>query len=83
MNNPILNSETFDRAVGHFGGYSQQISSAISNLHDHTNNMRNVAQIFADAVDKLGRIEGMKAENEQRKHRGEAMAFVQADFDRL
>lgn len=35
---------------------------------------------FCKAVDKMTRIAGMQAENDQRRHRGEAMAYTETDF---
>ena len=59
MNNPILQSEGFEKAA-----FALQLSVAA----------------FCRAVDKMGRIAGMQAENDQRKHRGEAMAYTESDF---
>ena len=39
------------------------------------------AYINAQAVCALAEIAGMTAENEQRKHRGEAMAYVESAFE--
>lgn len=38
------------------------------------------AYIFSEAVSALTRIEGMRAENMQRAHRNESMAYVEDDF---
>lgn len=35
---------------------------------------------FGRSVEKMVRIAGMQAENDQRKHRGESMAYSEQDF---
>lgn len=45
--------------------------------------MADAAEKYRKSVIKLGRFLGMQAENDQRKHRGEAMAFTQEDFERV
>jgi hypothetical protein len=42
--------------------------------------MRQVAYVFSQSVCALAEIEAMKAENTQRQHRNESMAYTDADF---
>lgn len=41
------------------------------------------AYVFAQAVSAMAEIEGMKAENEQRKNRFESPAYTEDDFMRV
>jgi len=45
--------------------------------------MARVAEVQARVACALIQMEGMKAENAQRAHRGESMAHVWADFEAL
>lgn len=44
---------------------------------------RNAAIVFSNCTRAFIIALGMQAENEQRKHRGESIAFVKEDFDKL
>lgn len=41
------------------------------------------ARIFAESIRVAGTFYGMNAENESRKMRGESLAYVADDYDRL
>ena len=71
MTNPILQSEGFERAA-----YTLQRS--LDNF-GHGNFDQSCLQ-FERAVDKLSRVLGMQAENDQRKHLGQSVAYTESDF---
>jgi len=71
MNHPVLQSESFERA-------SYSLQRSLDNF-GHGNFDESCTQ-FQRAVEKLGRILGMQAENDQRKHLGESMAYTESDF---
>ncbi len=45
--------------------------------------VQTAAYVFAASVRVLAYVEGMKAENMQRQHRGEGMAYTDADFGKV
>lgn len=45
--------------------------------------IQTAAYVFAASVRVLAYVEGMKAENMQRQHRGEGMAYTDADFGKV
>ncbi len=45
--------------------------------------MKQIAYLMAMTVTATARIEGMKAENQQRIHRGESLAYMDEDFERV
>lgn len=71
MNNPILQSERFERAA-------HALVSALENFSRGT--FEDSVRSFCAAVDRLSRISGMNAENDQRKAIGASMAFTESDF---
>lgn len=71
MTNHILNSESFDCAA-----YALQRS--LDNF-GHGTFDQDVLR-FERAVEKLARVMGMQAENDQRKAVGASMAYVEYDF---
>ena len=73
MDNPVLLSESFERAA-----YAHR--SAIENFD--TSGFEAAATQFTRSVDKLQAILGMQAENDQRKVLGQSMAYVEDDFAR-
>lgn len=77
MANPILISESFERAA-----YSLQreMEMATPRLQEAGSQMQAAADSFRESVDRLARVLGMHAENMQRAHRGESMAFTEGDF---
>ena len=74
MNNPILQSESFERAA-----YTLRQSFEVF----QRNGFDESVTAFCRAVEKMARIAGMQAENDQRKHRGEAMAYTEGDFSNV
>lgn len=71
MNNPVLISESFERAA-----YAHQ--HAMENFR--VDGFEESVRLFATSVDRLGRLLGMQAENDQRKACGHSMAYVEDDF---
>lgn len=71
MNSINLNSESFDRAA-------YTLSRAMENFG--TGEFESSVERFERSVNKLGRILGMQAENDQRKALGQSMAYDEAAF---
>ena len=71
MSNPILQSESFERAA-----YSLRQAFELF----QRNGFDESVAAFCRSVDKMARIAGMQAENDNRKYRGEAMAYTESDF---
>lgn len=71
MNNPILQSESFDRSAS-------QLRHAMENFPG----VEFVSAIdrFERAVERLARIYAMQAENDQRKDIGASMAYGESAF---
>lgn len=82
MNNPILQSESFDLAVYHFRDVvvdrlsptMDGFSYWVEQFGKHVGEMR-------EQIDRIARIEGMKAENAQRQHLGQSMAYTEQHFN--
>lgn len=68
-----MNTERLERAL-----YEMRDS-----LERFSPNFNETLTAFCRAVDKIVRVAGMQAENDQRKHRGEAMAYTEADFSNV
>lgn len=66
MSNPVLSSESFERAAGDFGIQVEQFARAVST--------------FEGSVNRLQAILGMQAENDQCKAVGASMAYTEEDF---
>jgi hypothetical protein len=66
-----MTSESFERAA-------YQLSRSLDNFGhgDFDSSCRS----FETSVNKLARILGMQAENDNRKHRGESIAYLETDF---
>ncbi len=73
MDNPILHCESFQNAVRTFSGNAEVLQRALQAFDESV-------AAFCRAVDKQARVAGMQAENDQRKHRGEGMAYFESDF---
>ena len=71
MNNPILISESFERAA-----YAH--ISAMENFR--TDMFDESVRQFAASVDTLQRLFAMQAENDQRKQLGHSMAYDESAF---
>ena len=71
MGNPILQSEGFERAA-------YNLSHSLSNFSTYALS-ESIAE-FARAVDKMGRIEGMKVANAERAAQGMAPAYDEVSF---
>ena len=80
MSNPILNAEQFQRAVSSFGSDVEILQRVQGWISENVQQAENAQRGFADSVNKLVRAMGMQAENDQRKVRGESMAYIEADF---
>jgi len=74
MNNPVLLSEPFESAVSRF----RQAVDAIPQL-DATP-LNNTVSDFQRQVDRLCRLAGMVAANQDRMHRGESLAYDEQAF---
>ena len=72
MSNPILNSESFDRAAN-------SLRHSLDNF-GRSGSFEEAVGRFERSVDKLARILGMQAENDQRKATGSSMAYCDEDF---
>ena len=70
MTNPVLISESFERAA-----YAHKHS-----LDSFTNRFEESVRTFERSVDRLAKILGMQAENDQRKAVGASMAYTEEDF---
>lgn len=73
MNNPLLCSESFERAA-----YTHV--QAMEAFRIDTTGMEQAVRDFSAVVDKFARILGMQAENDQRKATGNSMAYTEKDF---
>ena len=71
MSNPILQSEGFERAAC-------QLQRAMDRFD--TSAFEASVQRFERSVDKLARVMGMQAENDQRKAIGASMAYPETAF---
>lgn len=71
MQNPILQSESFERAA-------YQLGRSLENFG--TGDFDTSVLRFERSVDKLGRILGMQAENDLRKANGFSPAYNESDF---
>lgn len=76
MNNPVLHSESFERAAN---SLQQAMNSFNGSFPDIDRFERSVEQ-FRISVDKMASIMGMQAENDQRKILGHSMAYSESDF---
>ncbi len=78
MGNPVLQSESFERAAYNLSSAMEQFGrDGISSDVDRFE--RSVEQ-FRLSVDKLAAVLGMQAENDQRKAVGASMAYMENDF---
>ena len=71
MNNPILLSESFERAA-------DAHRRAMENFR--ADGFEESVRQFAQSVDKLQTLMGMQAENDQRKQLGQSMAYDEDAF---
>jgi hypothetical protein len=71
MNNPILNSESFERAA-------YALRSSLDNFNG--GNFAAAVERFERQVDRLARLMAMQAENNQRKVLGHSMAYDEGAF---
>lgn len=75
MNNPILNSEHFDRAA-------YALTRALDNFN-RSGSLEEFVAKFERAVDKLARIMGMQAANDERKADGLSLAYDESSFNNI
>ncbi len=71
MNNPILLSESFERAA-----YAHKRAMEDFRMDGFEESVRT----FASSIDKLQTLMGMQAENDQRKQLGQSMAYDESAF---
>ena len=79
MQNPVLISESFERAASNLSHAMERFGSNSSLSYDVERFERSVEQ-FRVSVDKLAAVLGMQAENDQRKALGQSMAYTDSDF---
>lgn len=79
MSNPVLISESFERAAYNLSHSLERFGSSCQIGHDVETFERSVEQ-FRVSVDKLAAVLGMQAENDQRKAVGASMAYTEFDF---
>ncbi len=77
MNNPVLLSGSFERAVSQFDAAMRDIPQI------DTWPLRQIVSDFEVHVTRLRDIFGMQAENMQRAAVGSSMAYVEADFQKV
>lgn len=77
MSNPILISESFERAAY---ALQHELNADTPRLLEAASAMQAAADSFRESVDKLSRALGRQAENMQREHLGQSMAYVDSDF---
>lgn len=81
MDNPILNAEQFSTAVYNFADtVNSRLVPVMNGLSDNVESLNRAVSTFNDAVSRLARIQGMVAENDQRKAIGASMAYTEEDF---
>ncbi len=74
MNNPILQSERFEIAAYELKRAMENFGAGDFGLY---------VEKFRQSIDKFGALLGMQAENDQRRHLGQAMAYTEDDFARM
>lgn len=68
-----LLSDSFERAA-------HDLASSLDSFNTNGTLEESMRQ-FERSVDKLARVLGMQAENDQRKHLGHSMAYTEDDFN--
>lgn len=72
MNHPVLQSERFERAA-------DELSRALNGFGRHSTFEESVTR-FERSIERLAKLLGMQAENDQRKATGSSMAYTEDDF---
>lgn len=80
MNNPILISESFERAASSLT-YAMERFSSNSPLSYDMERFAFSVELFRSSVDKLQTLLGMQAENDHRKMSGESLAYREDAFN--
>lgn len=57
------------------------LDQTIDNFRRYVNLFEDAVNNFQRQLDRLAQIEGMKAENMQRQHRGDSMAYTEQHFN--
>jgi hypothetical protein len=78
MNNPVLNSESFERAAYSLSREMERFGR--SGFTDDVSRFHQSVEQFRESVSKLAAVLGMQAENDQRKVLGHSMAYTDGDF---
>ncbi len=81
MSNPILQSESFERAAHSLVSAFEQFSR--NGISGDIDRLELCTEQFRLSVDKLVTAMGMQAENDQRKVIGASMAYGESDFANL
>lgn len=79
MSNPVLHSESFERAAYSLKHQMEHFSGSSPIAFDVERFERSV-EVFRSSIDRMAAVLGMQAENDQRKVRGESMAYTESDF---
>ena len=79
MSNPVLISDSFERAAHGLSHAMDRFGGACQIAND-VNNFECAVEQFRASVDKLAAILGMQAANDQRKALGQSMAYTESDF---
>lgn len=77
MNNPVLNAEQMMQAVRNFGGYVDTLQHRVN---DFGSEVHSFGQHMTQQIDRLARIEGMKAENQACAALGKPPQYLYGDF---
>lgn len=78
MNNPILLSERFERAVHIFNGGVEMFARA--DQSEPIAAFCRAVENFQIQINRLAKIQGMVAENEDRKQRGLTVTYTEGSF---
>lgn len=81
--NPILQSESFEKAVYALGHTAEQVQRVQGWFSENTETLRQTQNSFSDSVNRLVHAMGMQSENMQRQAIGASMAYKEEDFERL
>ena len=81
MSNPILQSESFERAAHSLMSAFDHFSR--NGITGDIDRFERCTEQFRLSVDKLVTAIGMQAENDQRKVVGASMAYAETDFANL
>ena len=79
MSNPVLISESFERAAYSLQSAMERFGNS-SQFTSDVERFERATESFQVSVDKLATVLGMQAENDQRKAVGASMAYTEDAF---